>query len=150
MEQIVGSMDLSIQVMSEKYKDQLSHVQQRHKKIKASVKRVQQIEKAKASEQVQELNKNYVAELEWRSRRLNLEIHGMAATLEGNLLCNVKEVAVKLAVLELVKTDVESMPRLPSITRAVPGKIIHFVRQKTKLMCWEKIAVLKKTKDNIL
>lgn len=49
--------------MSDKYHDLLSHAQHQYKKLKALGKRVDQIEQARVSEQLQKL-KNDIAELE--------------------------------------------------------------------------------------
>lgn len=73
-----------------------------------------------------------VQELQWRSRRFNLDIHGIPRVENGNLLERVSEVAQKLRVPAVSGTEVIAMHRLLSNTNKTFRVIVKFSRQATR------------------
>lgn len=57
MKETVGSIQVLIEMMSEKYDELHSHVQQQDREIKALGRRVEQIEQAKVKPQLEKLKK---------------------------------------------------------------------------------------------
>lgn len=52
----------------------------------------------------------------WRNRILKLEFHGIPVTNKKNLLSKINEMAKKLSLPELMKYDITSFHRIPSIS----------------------------------
>lgn len=99
--------------------------------LKAVKKRLAAVEKAGTSDAVAQLQSD-VNELEWRSRKQNLEIYGIQETENENLLSKVNEVATKLGVPTLQANEVVSMHRLPAKPGKERGTIVRFVKQETR------------------
>lgn len=55
-----------------------------------------------------------VDDLEWLSRRLNIEIHGTAESQDKDLLAKVNELANKLSMQQLARQDALAVHRLPA------------------------------------
>lgn len=73
-----------------------------------------------------------VNELEFRSRRLNLEIHGIPAVQGKDLMVSLIQVANKLEVSELTQNDIVSVHKLPARQYNVSGIIVDFMRQQDR------------------
>lgn len=87
-------------------------------------------------------------DLEWRSRKLNLEFHGILRTDNEDLLVKVNKIAKKLEVPDLTMNEVAAVHRLPCKPDKTPGIIVRFVHQATKDQCLNKRSALKKAKDD--
>lgn len=74
--------------------------------------RIENLEKSESSKLTSELT-NEVIEMEWRSRRQNLEIHGIPMKENENLRTVVNEIVIKLGAQELISSDIAAMHRLP-------------------------------------
>lgn len=68
---------------------------------------------------------------------LNLEIHGVAITLNENLLSLLNDIAPKLEAPLLTVGDIETIPRLPTQQDNTPRIIARFARAATRAS-WRK------------
>ncbi|KAG0424227.1 hypothetical protein HPB47_000022 [Ixodes persulcatus] len=100
------------------------------KDLKKKVKDLNQ--KDETNRAVQDRLQQEENELEFRSRRLNLEIHGITLTQGENPIFILNEVADKLELPHLAESDVVSAHRQPAKQGLFPGIIIHFVKQQTR------------------
>lgn len=71
-------------------------------------------------------------DLEWQSRKLNLEFHGIPFTDDEDPLSKVNAVAAKMQVPALAASDVVSIHRLPTSRDRVPAIIVRFANQSIK------------------
>lgn len=131
LKETVGNIEASVQVMSDKYDEILSHITEQKQDIKDLKRRVEKIENANKKDELSKM-KTELHELEWRSRRLNLEFHGVPKTDGEDLLNKVNEVARSLDVSALNISDVAAIHRLPSKSDRTPGIIVRFVSQLTR------------------
>lgn len=131
MKETVDSIEVSVQSMSDKYDELLEHVNQQDKDIKNLKKRVQKIENTETEGQLVGLKQD-LNQLEWCSRKQNLEVHGVRQAENEDLLSLVNQVAVKLDVPLLTPSEIVSMHRLPSKPDKVPGIIVRFAQQQTR------------------
>lgn len=76
--------------------------------------------------------KQAVNELEWQSRRFNLEISSSPLSQIKDLMMKVNDVAARLAVAQLSATDVAGPHRVPSKPDMFSGIIIRFTREANK------------------
>lgn len=117
--------------MSAKHDELLENVKHQEKEAKDLKKCVVAMENraelTKADEMMQGINK-----LEWRSRRLNLEIHGIPVSRNEELLDKVNEVANKLGVPPLSESEVAALHRLPARPNNVPAVVLRFSRQSLR------------------
>lgn len=125
----VGNIEKSIQLLSDKYDDVLDRVKEQDREIKSLKQRVAAFEKQE--DETAKL-KQAVNDLEWHSRKSNLEIHGVPQSDKEDLLSKVNEVATKLGVEQLTDTDVAAVHRLPARPDKPPGIIIRFTRQSVR------------------
>lgn len=72
-------------------------------------------------------------ELEWRNRKLHLELHGIPKTEHENLLHKVNAGSASLPLPTLSPSDVIAAHRLPSKPDKTPGVIVRFARQSFRL-----------------
>lgn len=127
----VESIEHSVQMLSDQYDEVLKCLNVRGNDINGLKKRVDQIERVGTEHEVQEL-KSQLNNLEWRSRRQNLEIHGVCETEREDLLSVVNDVAAKLGVDELKSEEVLAVHRLPAKPGNTKGIIVRFARQETR------------------
>lgn len=133
LKETVSNIEKSIEVMSDKYDELLKRLAVQEsdtKNVKARVEKLEQ--KARCSETKTEKLVTEINELEWRSRQLNLEFHGIQVTPNEDLLMKVNSVAGLLEVPELSKLDVDAIHRLPAKAGKVPGIIVRYARQATR------------------
>lgn len=97
-------------------------------KIAGLYKRLERVEHIEPKRDLQ----SGVHDLEWRSRKLNLEIHGIAQTVNEDLRCKLNEFATRLEIPPLNESEITDIHRLPSRADRVPGIIIRFARQSTR------------------
>lgn len=127
----VESIEQSVQLMSDQYDELLVHVRHQDKEKSQIKKRVDILERREQSGGTHQLMQD-VNDLEWQSRKLNLEFHGIPVSENEDLLSKVNDVASKINVPELGMTDVVSIHRLPAARDKVPGIIVRFARQSVK------------------
>ncbi|KAH7937133.1 hypothetical protein HPB49_008027 [Dermacentor silvarum] len=129
----VNSMEQSVQFLSQKFDEFQEKVTKQDTEIKGLRKRVTELEereKVRASAECDLIRQ--VNDLEFRSRRLNLEVHGIPVVEGENLITSINEVADKLKVPQLRKADGASVHRLLAKQGKVPGIIIRFTKQETR------------------
>lgn len=148
-ETVIG-IESSIQMMSAQYKELLALVESQDSDLKELKMRMQKIEQTEAGsiEEVKTL-RNEVNELEWRSRRLNLEIHGVPFAENENLLAKVNSVAKMLDVRPLETDEIAAIHRLPSKPDKIPGIILRFSQQATRDQWLSKEKKLKRDNDGV-
>lgn len=108
--------------------------------------RVNGIERTENLSQIAQL-KIDMNDLEWRGRRLNLELYGIPKTDNKELLNKINAVAKKLDVPELTERDVVNVHRLPSKEGKVPGIIVQFSSQNVRDDWFDKRKISKRTQD---
>lgn len=132
LQETVSGIELSIQLMSDKYDEVLVRMEAQELELKNLKKRVDVIEHKKQDETIKQLTLE-IQDLEWRSRRLNLEFHGIPRTDNEDLLIKINEqTANRLGVPELTKSDVVAIHRLPSKPDKIPAVIVRFSSQTTR------------------
>lgn len=144
----VEGIEQSVQMMSEQYDEIMKQLACQNADIKNLKARVERIEEAKYEDEISQL-KDEMNELEWRSRRLNLEFHGIPQTNNENLLQQLNQVAAKISVPELTESDIVSAHRLPSKPGKIPGIIVRFGKQQTRDQWLEKKKELKRDQETI-
>lgn len=132
LKETVDHIERSIEMMSDKYDELLQRIEKQDGEIRDLKTRVDRMEECKQEDTIQQLRRD-VDELEWRSRRLNLEFHGIPKSENEDLLSKVnEEIASKVGVPQLVKSEVSAIHRLPSRPGKVPGVIVRFTSQETR------------------
>lgn len=147
LRETVNGIEQSIQLLSEKYDKVQEKMNQHEGDLKDLKKRVRNIEQNGANENLNRL-KQEVHELEWRSRRQNLEIHGIPASINESLIEKVNEVAKKLELSELTAHDVVAVHRLATKPDKIPGIIVRFTNQATRDVWLERRTRLKRGRDD--
>ncbi|CAN7951309.1 unnamed protein product [Ixodes pacificus] len=129
----VDNLERSVQYMSKRFDEFEKEMKLQKTEIKDLSTRVRQMEeKDELNRVVQERLQQEVNDLEFRSRRLNLEIHGIPAVQGENLLTSLNWLADKLEVPHLTESDITSAHRLPAKQGHVPGIIVRFTRQQNR------------------
>lgn len=127
----IGELEASVQVLSDKFDEFQARLASQEKVTQELTKRVQKLEGADSTKELTQLQLD-VNGLEYHSRRLNVEIHGVQETEKEDLLTKVNEIAKQIKVPPLSRNDVEAIHRLP----AKPGKtraiIVRFTRQELR------------------
>lgn len=130
LKETVTSIEKSVQLMSEKYDELLVRVATQEKDTKDIRKRLEILEqKVENKEEENEMLRSEMHDLEWRSRRLNLELHGVQPSENENLLDKVNAVADLVEISRLSTADVDAIHRLPAKADKIPGIIIRYARQ---------------------
>lgn len=124
----VLEVERSIEHMPKKFDDVMEKLNGQERDIAALRKRVEKIEQENLLENQRKMQ-DELNDLEWRSRRLNLEFHGIAVTQNESLLQKVNDLASILDVPPLTTTDICAIHRLPAKKGKVPGIIVRYNRQ---------------------
>lgn len=127
----VDSIERKIQEVSDKYDEVLKSQVQHDKEIKELNKRMEAVEKVSEANEIDRLRQE-VNNLEWQSRKLNLEVHGITRTENESLLDKINQVASRLQLPPLSESDIVALHRLPAKPDNVPGVIVRFTRQATR------------------
>lgn len=144
----VGEIRKSIQMMSEKYDEILNRQAKQEKDICSLNKRVGKLETVCASAEIQHLRAT-VNDLEFRSRKLNIEVHGIPVAPNEDLLCKLNEVAKSVNLPELTVNDIDAIHRLPTRPNKTPGIIVRFFRQSTRDTWLEKRKALRNNSSTV-
>lgn len=88
-------------------------------------------------------------QLEWRSRKLSLEMHGIPKTEIKVLISRLIDVAKALNVTKLSTNYVTSLQRLPARSYQAHEIIAHFSREETRSQWLEYRLKLKSGQGNI-
>lgn len=111
----VEAMEKSLQFMSNKFDEFELKFSRQDNEIKELKKRVTELEDKDDTNQVNLTQlQEEINDLEYRSRQLNLEIHGIPKAENENLLALLNNVAEKLDVPPLAQSDLAAVHRLPS------------------------------------
>lgn len=144
----VDGIEHSVQMMSDKYDEIMTQLTSQNVVIKDLKARVEKIEDSRCEDEISQL-KDDINDLEWRSRRLNLEFHGIPQTSGENLLEKLNDVATKMGVPDLSEAEVVSAHRLHLKSGQVPVIIARFANQLTRDQWLEKKKELKKNREPI-
>lgn len=117
--------------MSDKFDEFQSRLLKQESLTKEFVKRVDVLENTESTKEIAQL-RTAVDNLEWRSRRPNVEIHGIPETEKENLLEKVNELALKLKIPPVTDHDIAALHRLPAKPGKTPGVIMRFVNQSLR------------------
>lgn len=138
----------SIELMSQKY-DEVVKTQAEHEaEIRGLKQRVGKLECKFAKQDVPSLQAA-VNDLEWRSRKQNLEIYGIPPSENENLISKLNDVARTVSLPALSVDDVIDVHRLPSRHERVPGIIVRFSRQSLRDSWFDKRQVLRAAKSTV-
>lgn len=145
----VAEIKQSIELMSEKYDEILSKQAHHDKEICSLKKRVVELEtKPCDSDDIQRV-KTALNDIEWRSRKYNIEVHGIAVSEDENLLNKLNWVGTPIGLPELLADDVEAIHRLPSKVGKIPGIIVRFARLSLRDKWLEARKALKNAKSPV-
>lgn len=139
----VSEIEASIKMMSEKYDKLLESTNRHDKEITNMKKKLELLEKNETQSELNQLRQT-VNDLEWRDRRLNLEIHGIPQSDGENLMSIINDVATKLNVPALGGSDISALHRLPARPDKLPGIIVRFAQQSIRDKWWESRRVLRR------
>lgn len=129
----VDKVEKAIGFMSDKFDEFEKKIDRQDKEIKALKTRVAGLEQVDDNNDVVQMQiQQELRELEFRSRRQNLEVHGIAVVPDEDLIDTLNTVADKLEVPHITSCDVVSVHRLPSKGNYTPGIIARFARQATR------------------
>lgn len=93
--------------------------------------------------------KQDIDNLEYRSRCLNLEIHGIPASENEDLMAKVNEIAMKLQVPTVTRNDITNVHRLRAKVGKTPGVIVRFQNQEMRDKWLSKKKLLNHGTDNL-
>lgn len=147
LQDTVSAIEQSVNLMSAKYDEVLLHMRQQDGEIKDLKKRVANIEKREKDVNLIQMQQDMNA-LEWQTRKMNLEIHGIAVSERENLLSKINQMADKLGVPELSESDVVAVHRLPARPEKIPGIIVRFAKQATREQWFDKRKTLNRTDED--
>lgn len=93
--------------------------------------------------------KTSLHDIEWRNRKYNIEVHGIAVSEDENLLNKLNWVGTPIGLPELVADDIEAIHRLPSKVGKIPGIIVRFARLSLRDKWLEARKALKNAKSPV-
>lgn len=125
LKQTVNDIEASIKHVSEQYDKVVADVTKNSNEIKNMKTRLSKLEETKADVELQRVTEA-INELEYHSRKLNVEIHGLPVKNDECLMTTMNEIASKLNLPLLTEQSVTGLHRLPSKPDKVPGVIIGF------------------------
>ncbi|KAH8033190.1 hypothetical protein HPB51_008075 [Rhipicephalus microplus] len=150
LRETVPNIERSIQLMSDKYDEMLTRLAAQEKDTKEIRKRLERLEQDTcASDDASKKLEADLNELEWRSRKFNLEIHGVSVSEGENLLAKVNSVASMIDVCALDAADVAAIYRLPCKFGKTPGIIVRYVRQSVRDEWLHNRSKLREKKSNL-
>ncbi|CAN7994975.1 unnamed protein product [Ixodes pacificus] len=138
----------SVQLLSDQFDSIQRRLENHDQEIKDVKHRVEKIEKSSGPQALAQLQLDVDA-LEWRSRRLNIEIHGIPDTDGEDLLSKVNDLAVRLEVGTLAGEDISAVHRLPARPGRTRGIIVRFARQELRDTWLAKRGVLRNSEHRV-
>lgn len=144
----VDGLEQSVQLLSDQFDSIQRRLENHDQEIKDVKHRVEKIEKSSGPQALAQLQLDVDA-LEWRSRRLNIEIHGIPDTDGEDLLSKVNDLAVRLEVGTLAGEDISAVHRLPARPGRTRGIIVRFARQELRDTWLAKRGVLRNSEDRV-
>lgn len=146
LKETVDSVEDTVQYMSDQYDELLTRVEKNEREVRELKHRVDKIEKQ--DDEITQL-KNEMDCLEWRSRKLNLEFHGIKAMKDENLIDEINKLATLNNLPQLQESDIVSTHRLPSKQDKIPGIICRFAKQSVRDKWWQNRKTLCQGNDSI-
>ncbi|XP_077484998.1 uncharacterized protein LOC144095071 [Amblyomma americanum] len=146
LKETIDGIEDSMQLLSDQYDDLLSRTERNEREVKELRKRVEKVETQ--NDDVAQLKDN-IDDLEWRSRRLNLEFHGIQETDKENLLDKINALTAQIKLPALSENDVVAVHRLPAKKDKIPGIICRFARQADRDAWWQNRKKLQEADGNI-
>nr|XP_054931604.1 uncharacterized protein LOC126539682 [Dermacentor andersoni] len=146
LREVVEGIEDTLQFLSEQYDELQQRTERNENEIKDLKRRTERLEGNESA--VNQLHAE-IDQLEWRSRRLNLEFHGIQHSEKENLLEKLNDVAVQLELPQLSENDVVSVHRLPSKKEKIPGIICRFAKQADRDRWWKSRQKLRASKDDV-
>lgn len=125
VKETVNKLEHSIEHLSEQYDTVLAELKKQSAEITSLRKKVEIVESTNSTQEVSELKKQVNA-LEQYSRRHNLEIQGMPVVDKEDLLGRMNQLANKLRLPALTRTDLEALHRLPAKPSNNPAILVRF------------------------
>lgn len=145
---VIGAIERSVQVLSDTFDDFQRRLLEQEKATKELTKRVNLLESVGSPNKLAQIRQD-LDNLEWHSRRLNVEIHGIPETQNEDLMNKINELAKKLEVPPVARNDISALHRLPAKPGENRGVIVRFTSQELRDSWLRKKQALKKGKDNI-
>ncbi|XP_075555482.1 uncharacterized protein LOC142587967 [Dermacentor variabilis] len=146
LKKMVESIEDTVQFTSEQYDELLTRIEKNEREVKKLKHRIEKVE-AKDSEMMQ--LKTEVDDLEWRSRKLKLEFHGIKPVQNENLLVEINKLTVLNNLPQLLENDILATHHLPSKTDKTPGIICRFANQAIRNKWWQSRKKLSSENDNV-
>lgn len=137
----VSEIEASMKNMSEKYDQILADVTKHGCEIKSIKSRVLKLEQSRTDAELLRVSAA-VNDLEYQTRKLNIEIHGLKEKKDECLMTELNHLASKLELPPLTESTVTALHRLPCKADKIPGVIIRFARQSVKELWLEKRKLL--------
>lgn len=106
------------------------------------------LERGRAKDDVDSI-KSSLNDLEWRSRKQNIEVHGIMKSDNEDLIAKLNEVATTVNLPPLSENDVDAVHRLPSRPGSEAGIIVRFYRQSLRDAWLEKRKALRESKSYV-
>lgn len=131
LKQTVNDIEESMSVLSTKYDKILETVAKHDNELKALKNRVCKLEEPNLSAELLSVRSS-VNELEYHSRKLNIEVHGVKQDNNECLIDKMNAIASKLQLAPLTEQTVTSIHRLQTRSEKPPGIIIRFSNQSTR------------------
>lgn len=131
LKQTVSEIEASVKLLSAKYDDVLVNLAKYDGEIKTLTAKVAKIEASCTGTEVQVI-RAAVNDLEYHSRKLNLEVHGTKEEKDESLMDKLNDIASKLKLAALTEKTVSVIHRLQSRNNKTPGIIIQFSHKSTK------------------
>ncbi|XP_064485963.1 uncharacterized protein LOC135398493 [Ornithodoros turicata] len=129
MKETVASIELSIEMMSDKYDTLLNKIGEHDQAIKDLAAKVSQLESHQKTEEVSKLRQE-LNRLEQHSRLNNLELHGVVQRDNENLMERLREIADKINVKPPSVDTVEAIHRVPTKKGTIPHVIVRFTNRR--------------------
>ncbi|KAH7937439.1 hypothetical protein HPB49_012440 [Dermacentor silvarum] len=132
LKKVVQEMEESLNMMAKKYDTIGFDVVRHNSEIKNLKNRMSKLEEVGACAEIKKKGSCAVNAREYRSRKLNIELHGIQKTHKGCLMSEVNAIASKLQLAPLTEQSVSAIHRLPSRSDKITGIVIRFSNQSTR------------------
>ncbi|XP_042150700.1 uncharacterized protein LOC121838488 [Ixodes scapularis] len=143
-----GTIEKSVQVLSDAFDDFQRRLLEQKISTKELTKRENLLENVGSLNKLTQIRQD-LDNLEWHSRRLNVEIHGIPETKNEDLMNKIYELAKTLNVPPMARSDISALHGLPAKPGETQGAIVRFTSQEPRDSWLLKRQTLKKVKDNI-
>ncbi|KAH7970376.1 hypothetical protein HPB49_004855 [Dermacentor silvarum] len=132
LKKMVHDLEASVKLISDKYDVVLADVVRPDGEITCLADKVSKLKKTGGSAAELERIASSVNDLEYQSRKLNLEVHGVKHVRDECLLTEMNAIAFKLNLDMLNDQSISAIHRLPARADKIPGIIIRFANQMVR------------------